>query len=161
MKKINLLCLFIISLNANAQFDNPENLVDEQNRLQNLMMVLSFDVIKTDRGDRIGNKIQSGLELNYFLKNNVSITAGTEVWTAEGRRISGVVGFRYYPLHKFFIRGRALIGLDDVTLGTGFSQIISERWAAEGVVDYFFQGEAAIRIGLSYLFTRKIYNKQL
>lgn len=155
MKKINGLFVILFFIASGLYGQVAEGHMTEQSRNGNFMAGLAFDVIKTDFGDRVGNKIQAGLEVNYFLSQNFSVTAGAEAWADTTTNYSGVGGVRFYPLKKIFLRARGLIGVDQLSAGAGFSVFFNNKWAAEGIIDAYSSGDVAARIGITYLFTKK------
>lgn len=119
------------------------------------MTGIAFDAIKTDFEDRVGNKLQAGVEVNYFIEEIYSVTLGAEVWTGDERQISGVAGIRFYPLGNIFVRIRGLVGADQLTAGAGFQKVFSQQWAAEGMIDYYTEGKIAARFGLAFLLVKR------
>ena len=119
------------------------------------MAGIAFDVIKTDYDNRVGNKLQAGAEINYFVEQIYSVTLGAEVWTGDDRQISGVAGIRFYPLKNIFVRVRGLVGANELSAGAGFQKVFSEQWLAEGMFDYYSEGEVAARFGLAFLLVRR------
>ncbi|MGK7391865.1 MAG: hypothetical protein ACNS60_16055 [Candidatus Cyclobacteriaceae bacterium M2_1C_046] len=156
MKKINLLIFLLLftSFGIYGQATRGIN-INEQDRKGNFMFGIAFDAIKTDFGDRVGNKIQGGLEVNYFLSQNFGVTGGAEAWSDTTVNYSGVVGVRFYPLKKIFLRARGLIGVNEISAGAGFSIFLNERWSAEGMLDAYTSGNVAARIGISYLLAKQ------
>lgn len=149
-----LLILFILlSLKSLAQLPEERNV--EPDRKGNFMLSVAFDVIKTDFEDRIGNKLQGGLEVHHFLSKRFGVTIGGEAWTDTTSTYSAVAGVRFYPLKKFFFRVRGLIGVDEISAGAGFNVFLNDRWAAEGILDAYTSGNVAARIGISFLLADK------
>lgn len=158
MKKINI--IFVLALfGANAYGQETSGRPIDQQRQGNFMAGIAFDVVKSDFEDRIGNKLQGGVEIHYFLQQNFSVAIGTEMWTGNDSKLSGVAGIRYYPLKNIFIRARGLIGVDDISAGVGFQKMLSEQWTVEGMADYYLQGNVAARIGITFLFVENIYRQ--
>ncbi len=113
-----------------------------------------FDVYKTDHRD-IASKFQIGVELNYFIIRNFSVTGGIEIWNGNENNNSLVVGMRWYPLRNVFTSVSGLIGQDDLGLGAGYGYPLNKHWRIEGIVDYYFkQDDFAFRIGVAYLFRK-------
>ena len=111
----------------------------------------AFDLIKSDNEGFMAKAQVSG-EFNYFITRNFTATGGLEIWADNA--MSAVVGMRFYPLDHFFIRGRGLIGKNDVNLGAGWSKPIGSNFRFEAIGDFYFEGEFAIRVGLMYLIRR-------
>src|SRR5438046_680029 len=78
-----------------------------------------FDFIKTDI-NKVFDKAQVGLEVNYFLQPKFAVGAGGEFWTRGAN--SFVLGARYYPKENIFVRVRGLIGGNNLALGAGYSK---------------------------------------
>jgi len=113
-----------------------------------------FDVYKTDHLD-IASKVQIGVELNYFIIRNFSVTGGIEIWNGNEDNNSLVVGMRWYPLKNIFTRFRGFLGQDDLGLGAGYGYPLSKHWRIEGIADYYFdRDDFAFRIGMAYVFRK-------
>lgn len=161
MKKINGFIILLILLTTNTAYSQvtKEHII-EPRRKGKFMVGVAFDVLKTNFEDRVGNKLQGGLEVNYFLAQNFSLTAGAEAWTGDTTSVySGVAGIRYYPLKKIFIRARGLIGVNELSAGAGFKVFLDEKWSAEGMIDAFTSGNVAARVGVSYLLVKRNMRK--
>jgi hypothetical protein len=117
-------------------------------RQGNVLLGGAMDVYKTDHR-QVGEKVQIGLEMNYFLAHNFTFSAGAELWTYD--RNSLALGMRWYPVSQAFMRFRGLIGEDDISLGMGFSKSIGRGVNFEGVGDYYFDGQFALRAGLAFV----------
>ena len=118
------------------------------------MLSGGMDVIKTDI-QKSFDKYQLGLELDYFLKQKISLNAGYEIWSASQNYYS--VGVRYYLFSFVFFRPRILINEDDVngSIALGYKYFLSRRVGWVSNMEYYFSPSAfAIRTGISYTFTR-------
>lgn len=154
MRKSNFLIVFLlVAGTAFGQGFESRKIVQE--RYRKFMVGVAFDAVKTDFKERVGNKLQGGLEVNWFVEKNYSVTIGGEVWTGEELVISGVAGLRFYPLKNLFIRARGLLGANDISAGAGFQKVISEQWSAEGMIDYYLDGQVAARVGLAFLLVKQ------
>jgi hypothetical protein len=118
-------------------------------RQGNLLLGGAMDIYKTDHR-AVGEKVQIGLEMNYFLVNNFTFSAGAELWTYD--RNSLALGMRWYPVPQAFMRFRGLIGEDDINIGMGFSKPVGRGVHLEGIGDYYFEGNFALRAGLAFVF---------
>lgn len=108
-----------------------------------------LDLIKTDN-NKLFEKAQVGLEVNYFLQRRFSVGAGGEFWS-QGRN-SFVMGVRWYPADNIFLRFRGLIGINDAALGAGYVKALDKNFRLEGMADlYFAKPDFAIRAGVSYV----------
>lgn len=110
-----------------------------------------FDLIKTDYNSFF-DKAQIGGEVNYFITKDFTGTAGLEVWTAD--QLSFVIGGRYYPVDQLFLRARGLIGVNDLSIGAGWTKPISEKVRLEAMADFYFDLHFAVRIGFGYVFRK-------
>lgn len=110
------------------------------------MALFSTDYYKTDFRNAF-DKAQIGMEAGYFFSNSFMASGGLDLWTDRSEPII-TLGSRYYPSPPFFIRQRALIKhASDVSLGVGFSFLLSERWVLETIGDYYLnQNEFSFRI---------------
>jgi hypothetical protein len=111
----------------------------------------NLDLIRSDH-DGYFEKVQIGAEINYFVVKDFTGTGGVEYWTREG--VSAVVGARWYPIPDAFIRFRALLGANDVSLGAGWAKPLTTTWKFEAMGDFYFNGNLTIRAGIAYLFKR-------
>ena len=111
----------------------------------------AFDLIKTDNEGFV-QKAQVGGEFNYFITREFAATAGLDIWADNV--MSLVVGARWYPIDDLFIRGRGLIGKDDLSLGAGWNRSLGSGFRFEAIGDFYFEEEFAIRVGLMYLIRR-------
>lgn len=108
-----------------------------------------FDFIKTDI-NKVFDKAQVGIEVNYFLQRKFAVGAGGEFWTRKAN--SFVIGLRYYPIENVFVRARGLIGANDFAIGAGYSKPIHKYWRLEAMGDIYLAEPAfAIRGGVSYV----------
>src|SRR5690349_20943701 len=112
------------------------------------MVGASMDMVKSDY-DAILEKVQMGAEVNFFLSRKITVTGGFEYWSAEGS--SAVMGVRWYPIREAFLKMRGLIGANDVAIGGGWAKPLNESWRFESMVDFYFEGNFAIRGGLVYI----------
>ena len=110
-----------------------------------------FDLIKTDYNSFF-DKAQIGGEVNYFITKDFTGTAGLEIWTAD--QLSFVIGGRYYPIDELFLRARGLIGVNDLSLGAGWTKPIGEKIRLEAMADFYFDLEFSVRIGFGYVFRK-------
>lgn len=108
----------------------------------------AFDLIKTDNEGFV-QKAQVGGEFNYFITREFAATGGLDIWADN--TMSLVLGTRWYPIDDFFVRGRGLIGKNDLSLGSGWNRSLGSNFRFEAIGDYYFEGEFAIRVGLMYL----------
>lgn len=159
MKKINFFIVFLF-LTYGLFGQTQKKSGNEFDRKGKFMAGLAFDALKTDFKTRIGNKIQGGLEVNYFLSNQFSVTAGAEVWVDTTLIYSGVAGIRFYPVRKFFLRARGLIGVEEIAAGAGFNVFLDEKWTSEGIIDVYTSKHVAVRIGITYLITKRRLRNQ-
>ncbi|MBT1705744.1 hypothetical protein [Chryseosolibacter indicus] len=142
MKYLILISSFCFSYNCIAQ------------SAKDFIIGTQLDLIKSDY-DVYFSKAQAGLEVNYFITEQYTATAGLEIWTDD--ETSAVVGMRWYPIVDGFIRLRGLIGANDVSIGGGWAKPFSETWRVEAITDFYFEGNFSIRVGLAYLFRKKKY----
>lgn len=115
---------------------------------KDLMLGVALDVLKTDF-NAVGDKVQLGVELNYFLVKSFSVTGGYEVWSRD--RNSIVVGMRWFPIENGFVRFRGLVGENDLSFGFGWGKPLNRNWRLEAMGDYFTRGDFAVRGGMAYL----------
>ena len=130
---------FIIGFYCNGQIAND------------VMVGGGFDLIKTDYNSFFG-KAQIGGEVNYFITKDITATAGLEVWTAE--QLSFVLGGRYYPMDELFLRARGLIGVNDLSIGAGWTKPIGEKVRLEAMADFYFDLQFSVRVGFGYVFRK-------
>ena len=120
----------------------------------NIMVGGGLDLIKSDING-FAEKVQLGFEANYFINRNFGISGGFEIWSGGGNNNSAMVGLRWYPIQKFFLRFRGLIGQDDFGIGGGYSHVLNANWRLEGMADYYLdQGELGLRFGAAYIFRK-------
>jgi hypothetical protein len=115
-------------------------------RAQQFTIGVQADLIKSDN-DGFFEKMQGGLEANYYFSRKFSATAGLEWWTEENLRL--VVGVRFSPIDEAFIRMRGLPG-NDFSVGVGFAKPLSERIRIEAMSDLYLEGYIAIRAGIAF-----------
>lgn len=113
---------------------------------------LQSDFVKTDNA-KLFAKAQIGAEVNYFVTDKITGSAGFEVWT--GDEFSFVVGARYFPAEEGFIRLRGLIGENDLSLGAGWIMPIRDNLRFEAIADFYFSVDFSIRGGLVYFLRGK------
>lgn len=117
----------------------------------NIMVGGGVDLIKSDNNG-FAEKIQTGLEANYFINRSFSVSGGFEFWSGNNNNNSLILGLRWYPIQKLFIRFRGLIGQDDVGLGAGYAHVLNANWRLEVIGDYYMdQGAAGFRLGVAYV----------
>jgi hypothetical protein len=137
MQRIFVLLMVALPVLVHAQSTND------------LMIGGGVDVYKTDNNDLI-DKVQAGVEANFFVKRNFTTTAGLESWSE--RQDSFVFGSRWYFTDHFFSRYRALIGENDFSIGLGGAIPLSSNFRFEIIGDYYFKEQVALRCGLAYVF---------
>lgn len=141
MKKLStLLFLIFLTIVTHAQIAND------------VMVGGGFDLLKTDN-DGLFSKAQIGGEVNYFVSRTLTGTGGLEVWTDE--KLSFVVGGRWYPSDNLFVRARGLIGVNDFSVGAGWSKPITDNLRFEAIGDFYFRLDFSARVGLAYVIRRK------
>jgi len=112
------------------------------------MLGTGMDVLKTDDSG-IVDKAQLGLEANFFVKRNFTVTAGAEFWSNHND--SFVFGTRWYVTAHLFTRFRGIIGENDFSIGVGGALAWTSNWRLEIMGDYYFQKEFALRTGIAYV----------
>ena len=142
-----VLSLMLVSFNSFSQ----KSFNSFSQKANDFLVGGAFDLIKTDNEGFI-QKAQVGGEFNYFITRNFTATGGLDIWA--NNVMSAVVGARFYPLDHFFVRGRGLIGKNDLSLGAGWSKPIGSNFRFEAIGDFYFEGEFAIRVGFMYLIRR-------
>src|SRR5687768_1191995 len=83
------------------------------------------DIVKSDYHSYF-ERVQAGIEANYFFSSKFSITAGAEYWS-EGTQFSGVVGGRWFPVPDAFVRARGFFGANDFSIGGGWLKPLKEN----------------------------------
>lgn len=117
-----------------------------------IMISGGTDLVKTDNTG-VFEKVQSGLELNYFVARHFAVGFGGEIWSEN--RNSFTMGARWYANDNVFVRFRGLIGANDAALGAGYAKNISQYFRLEALGDFYIsQPDFAIRVGLSYVIKR-------
>ena len=124
------------------------SLVSFAQRTQRVMIGVQADLIKSDN-DGFFEKLQCGIEGNYYFSRKFSATVGIEGWT--GDRVSVVLGARLCPIDEAFIRIRGLPG-KDFSIGAGFGKFLSENVRVEAMSDLYLEGHIAIRAGIAFGF---------
>jgi hypothetical protein len=117
-----------------------------------MMIGGGFDLIKTDASG-VFQKAQLGTEFNYFIDRKFTATAGIEVWTYD--QSSFVLGGRWYPLDELFVRGRGVVGVNDLSIGVGWSKPLNENFRFEAIGDFYFKVEFSVRAGIAYVIRRR------
>lgn len=107
-----------------------------------------LDILKSNNIG-FGNQVQLGVEVNYFINSQFTVSAGFENWTAG--KTSLVLGGRYFIKDNIFARIRGIIGDNDLSIGGGYSHPINKHWRIEAMGDIFLVGDFAIRGGVAYL----------
>jgi hypothetical protein len=110
------------------------------------------DLIKTDIFGFF-QKIQIGTEANYFLDRKFTATGGFELWTYQHPSV--VIGGRWYPMDELFVRARGLIGVNDLSIGVGWTKPLTENLRFEAIGDFYFQIDFSVRAGVAYVFRKK------
>jgi hypothetical protein len=142
MKKLFVATLLIVTLSASAQ------------STKDILLGGAFDLLKTDN-QKLFNKVQLGIEGNYFIVRHFAVGAGVEHWTA-GPTTSFMMGARWYPSDKLFVRFRGLIGANDAAAGVGWSQPFKNSFRLEAMGDFYFgTTEFALRVGGAFLLKAK------
>jgi len=101
------------------------------------------------------NKAQFGIEGHYFIVRHFAIGAGMELWTTH-QSSSFMMGARWYPIDKLFVRFRGLIGANDAAAGVGWSQPLKNSFRLEGMGDFYINStEFALRLGVAYVIKSK------
>ncbi len=142
MKKTFFIALIFVSSQALAQ------------STKDFLVGGGFDLLKTDN-DKLFNKAQIGLEGNYFVVRHFAVGAGVELWTTN-QTSSFMMGARWYPSDKLFVRFRGLIGANDASAGVGWSQPFKDSFRLEGMGDFYFGStQFALRVGVAYVIKSK------
>ncbi len=120
---------------------------------RDFMIAGHADLIKSDN-DGFFEKIQSGIEVHFFVSRKFTVTAGGEFWT-QNETLSLVTGVRWYPIDEAFVRLRGLIGANVISVGGGWAKPLNESWKFEAIGDVYSGGNIAIRAGFSHVIRRK------
>ena len=140
MKKISIVIFILLSMAAQSLMAQSTH---------DFLISGGLDLIKTDN-TKIFDKAQFGVDVNYFIERRFSVGAGAELWTKGAN--SFVMGVRWYPVDKFFVRFRGLIGSNNVSMGAGWSQPLNRNFRLEAIGDiYFAKPDFALRGGVSYV----------
>jgi len=118
------------------------------------LVAAGMDLIKTDM-DQPFQKYQGGLEVDYFLKQKLSISLGYEMWSEHPNYLA--IGSRIYFLSFVFVKPRVLFNSDDIngSISIGYNYFLNRRWRWESNIDvYTDMPELAIRTGFTYVFTK-------
>ena len=138
MKKLILIAMLIVAVSVSAQ------------STKDFLLDAAFDLVKTDNQKLFG-KAQFGMEANYFVVRHFAVGMGVEQWTT-GPTTSFVMGARWYPVEKLFVRFRGLIGANDATVGVGWSQPVKNSFRLEAMCDFYFGStEFALRLGGAFV----------
>lgn len=122
--------------------------------VNDFLIGVNLDLIKSNQHGYF-ERTQAGVEVNYFLfSGKFAATGGAEYWTAN-KQLSSVVGARWYPVPEAFVRLRALIGANEVSLGGGWAKPLNENWRFEAMGDFYTDGHIAIRAGVAYHFQKQ------
>ena len=113
-----------------------------------LLIGAGLDILKSNNTG-FGDQVQLGVEANYFINSEFSVTGGVENWTAG--KTSLIIGGRYYIQENIFARVRGIIGDNDISVGGGYSYPLSKNWRVEAMGDIYFEGDFALRGGVAYL----------
>lgn len=140
MKKLLGISLILIAWNCHAQI------------AKDIMINAAADLIKSDN-DGYFEKLQTGVELNYFISRKFTATGGAEFWT-EHRQFSAVMGGRWYPIPEAFVRVRGIIGANRLSIGGGWVKPLNNNFKFEALADVYTHGDIAIRAGIAYLIRR-------
>lgn len=117
-----------------------------------IMLGGGLDLIKTDNSG-LFEKVQVGVELNYFVARHFAVGIGSEIWSEN--RNSFTMGARWYANDNIFVRFRGLIGANDVAIGAGYAKALTQYLRLEGMGDFYIdRPEFALRVGLSYVIKR-------
>lgn len=111
------------------------------------------DIVKSDYHSYF-ERVQAGVEANYFFSPKFSVTGGAEYWS-ESSQFSAVAGGRWYPVPDAFVRARGFFGANDLSIGGGWIKPLKENLKFEAIGDVYFDGQIAIRAGISYTFPTK------
>lgn len=114
-------------------------------------MGLQADLVKTDNLN-LFRKAQLGFEFHYFASSAITASAGVEVWT--GDELSFTIGGRWYAAEHAFISMRALIGENDLVLGSGWAMPLNDHFRFEVSGNFYFSVDFAIRAGIIYVINR-------
>src|SRR5258708_27910619 len=101
----------------------------EAQNINDFLIGGAMDLIKTDN-TKLFNKVQTGFEVNYFVRDNFAVGAGGEFWTQKN---SFMMGVRWYPADKIFVRFRGLIGVNDAALGAGWVRPLDRNFRFEAM----------------------------
>jgi hypothetical protein len=119
---------------------------------KDIMVGGGVDLIKTDLSGFF-QKLQTGVEVNYFLSRDFTATGGLEIWTYD--KPSAVIGGRWYPSEVWFVRARGLIGTNDLSIGAGWCKPLTENLRFEAIGDFYFRIEFSARVGIAYVLRMK------
>jgi hypothetical protein len=116
---------------------------------KDLMINAHGDLIKSDNSGYF-EKIQTSIEVNYFVSRKFTATGGFEFWT-DGPEASVIIGGRWCPIPEAFVRLRGLIGTNDISIGGGWAKPLKNNWRFEAIGDIYAEGHIAIRAGFAYI----------
>lgn len=140
MRYLILLATFLFTVNTQAQI------------AKDFIFGGGIDLVKSDYQDFF-NKMQIGLEANYYLTREFTASGGFELWVEDKASIA--IGGRWYFIEEAFIRVRGLIGENDLNIGFGWTKPISHDLKFEAIADFYFEGDLAIRAGLVYVMRKE------
>lgn len=120
-----------------------------------VLVGIQLDMVKSDYNDHF-ERGQFSIEGNYFLSEHLSVTGGAEYWT-DPNQLSAVVGARWFPIKEAFVRARGLFGAKDISIGGGWTRPMNEYWRFEAIGDFYFEGQIAIRAGITYMIRKKYH----
>lgn len=119
---------------------------------KDIVVSIQADLIRSDH-DGYFEKLQTGVEGQYFISKSFTATAGLEYWSDEDR-FSAAFGARWYPVDYAFLRLRGLVGANDISFGGGWNKLLGENFRFEAMADVYTEGHVAIRAGFSYIIPR-------
>ena len=121
---------------------------------KDFLISTGFDLAKTDN-IKLFNKAQIGVEAHYFVLRQFAVGAGAEIWTTR-QAGSFMMGARWYPTDKLFVRFRGLIGANEAVAGVGWSYPLKDTFRIEAMGDFYFGAtEFALRFGAAYVIKPK------
>lgn len=111
-----------------------------------------MDVYRTDNTNPF-KKTQFGMEVNYFILKNITLSGGMDVWSDPNATFL-TFGTRIYPVKPLFIRFRGLVKDEvELSIGSGYGIPLGKKFWVELASDYYFeQKELGLRAGLAFGF---------
>lgn len=103
-----------------------------------IMLGGGLDLIKTDNSG-LFEKVQVGVELNYFVARHFAVGIGSEIWSEN--RNSFTMGARWYANDNIFVRFRGLIGANDVAIGAGYAKALTQYLALKEWATFTLTGQ--------------------